>query len=182
MPKAKPDQVIVHRIELQQSERDAMEAALAGRFITNGVTAVGAALTGLGAALAPFSGALTALATLWIADRTIDEIVESVKQIKEEAPWEWISPSKTLDTFSYISAFMQASNGWDDFNSRTAELANELKSRNASPILEMKLQAFIKNALMTFKTTGQWPQQPIAKAWNNFYSAQEYYNDHGLSI
>ena len=78
MPKAKPSQVIVHRIELQETERATLEAALAGRFVTNGVSAVGSVFSGIGAALAPFSGVFSALAALWIADRTIEEIQDSL--------------------------------------------------------------------------------------------------------
>ena len=78
MPKAKPDQVIVHRLELQQSERDAMEAALAGKFITNGISALGNVLGGLGQALSPFSGVLSAVAAVWIADQTWDQLKEKV--------------------------------------------------------------------------------------------------------
>ena len=120
MPKAKPDQVIVHRIELQQSERDAMEAALAGRFVTNGISAIGNVLGGLGAALVPFSGVLTALAGLWIAERTFEEVVESAKTIKETGKdiEDWISPSKTKETFQYIVAYMQSCDGWEGFMDR----------------------------------------------------------------
>lgn len=77
MPKATPDQVIVHRLELQQTERDALEAALAGRFVTNAVSGIGDVLTGLGNMLKPFEGVLTAIGALWIADRTLDEIKEA---------------------------------------------------------------------------------------------------------
>ena len=76
MPKATPDQVIVHRLELQQTERDALEAALAGRFVTNAVSGLGDVLTGFGNLLKPFEGVLTAIGALWIADRTLDEIKE----------------------------------------------------------------------------------------------------------
>jgi hypothetical protein len=78
MSRRKPDQVITHRIELQQSERDTLEAALAGRFVTNAASSIGSMLSGFGAALAPFSGALTALAAVWIADRSWDELKEKV--------------------------------------------------------------------------------------------------------
>jgi hypothetical protein len=78
MSRRKPDQVITHRIELQQSERDTLEAALAGRFVTNAASSIGSILSGFGAALAPFSGALTALAAVWIADRSWDELKEKV--------------------------------------------------------------------------------------------------------
>jgi len=78
MPKAKPDQVIVHRIELQETERATLEAALAGRFVTNAVGAAGSVLSGIGAALAPFSGAITALTAVWIGTKTWDELKQKV--------------------------------------------------------------------------------------------------------
>lgn len=78
MPKAKPDQVIVYRIELQETERATLEAALAGRFVTNAVSGAGAVLSGIGSALAPFSGAITALTAVWIAGRSWEELVEKV--------------------------------------------------------------------------------------------------------
>ena len=184
MPKAKPDQVIVHRIELQQSERDAMEAALAGRFVTNGISAIGNVLGGLGAALVPFSGVLTALAGLWIAERTFEEVVESAKTIKETGKdiEDWISPSKTKETFQYIVAYMQSCDGWEGFMDRGSELLNDLKGMNASPVLIKKLIAFVKDAKMTSKTTGAWPPYTPEKAWINFYSPQQYYRDHGLDF
>jgi len=35
MPKAKPTQVIVHRIELQEKERDLLETAVAAKAVRN---------------------------------------------------------------------------------------------------------------------------------------------------
>ena len=49
MPKAKPTQVIVHRIELQEKERDALDAYIAGSTVKNVVIPV-AAVAGVGAA------------------------------------------------------------------------------------------------------------------------------------
>jgi len=78
MPKAKPDKVIVHHIELQETERATVEAALAGQFVTNAAMAGGNLLKGVGAALASFTGALTALAAVWIAERSWDELKDKV--------------------------------------------------------------------------------------------------------
>lgn len=49
MPKAKPTQVIVHRIELQEKEREALEAVTAARVVRDVVTPV-AIVGGVGAA------------------------------------------------------------------------------------------------------------------------------------
>ena len=78
MPKAKPDQVIVHRIELQETERATLEAALAGRFVTNAAQAGASVLSGIGAVLAPFSGVLSAMAAVWIGGQTWDQLKEKV--------------------------------------------------------------------------------------------------------
>jgi len=49
MPKAKPTQVIVHRIELQEKEREALDAWIAGKTLKNvGVAAAGASVPVLG--------------------------------------------------------------------------------------------------------------------------------------
>ena len=83
MPKAKPTQVIVHRIELQESERDMLELAVYGNFATNAVSAAGAVLTGIGNMLTPFAPALGALAAVWIGDRTLDAIREDAERRKQ---------------------------------------------------------------------------------------------------
>jgi hypothetical protein len=83
MPKSKPDIVHSVRIELQETERATLEAALAGRFVTNAAMAGGNLLKGVGAALAPFQGALTALAAVWIAEKTVEEIAEVIENTKE---------------------------------------------------------------------------------------------------
>lgn len=49
MPKAKPTQVIVHRIELQEKERDALEAIATARVVRDVVTPL-ALVGGVGAA------------------------------------------------------------------------------------------------------------------------------------
>jgi hypothetical protein len=68
MPKAKPDRVVVHRIELQQAERDMLEAAV----MTNGLAKAGQAA---GALIAPFAGAFTAIVAAMIAKGTIEDLV-----------------------------------------------------------------------------------------------------------
>ena len=77
MPKAKSNQVITHRIELQNTERELLETAVlanaAGKTLSGVAMAMGTAIAGLGQMIAPAMGALTAW---YIADKTIDEIRE----------------------------------------------------------------------------------------------------------
>ena len=79
MGKRKPDQVITHRIELQETERATLEAALAGNFVSSMVKSAGSLLAGAGALLKPFDGVLTAIAAVWLADKTIDELKAAVQ-------------------------------------------------------------------------------------------------------
>lgn len=66
MPKAKPDQVVVHRIELQETERDTLKLYLMGRTVTSGLQGVGTLFNGL-------SPIVAAVVGWWIAQFTIDE-------------------------------------------------------------------------------------------------------------
>lgn len=86
MPKAKSDQVITHRIELQNTERELLENAVlanaAGKALSGVAMAMGTAIAGLGQMIAPAMGALTAW---YIADKTLDEIKEIGERQKAEA-------------------------------------------------------------------------------------------------
>ena len=121
MPKSKPNQVIVHRIELQQSERDMLELAVAGRTATNAVSAIGAVFSGVGTMLAPFAPAFGALTALWIGDRTLDAIRNDAERRKQEIETEYAQSKSTYDAL--ISAWLNAKfaeGGWDaicDFDS-----------------------------------------------------------------
>lgn len=183
VPKAKPTQIIVHRLELQQSERDAFEAALAGNFATNAVSAAGSVLTGMGNLLKPFEGVLTAIGVAWLADKSLDAIVEGIDTALETGSVisDFLNPSKQQDAYQYICAYLQACSGWDgDENSvakRGNHLFNELKKMNANPILLAKYQGFLKTVKFDFSRTGQWPNSPPAKAWTSYYSPTTYAKD-----
>ena len=114
MPKAKPTQVIVHRIELQESEREMVELAMMGNVATNAVSAAGAVLSGIGSFLAPFSGVFGALAAVWIGDRTLDMVREDAESRKAENEAEYAEGKSVYDTI--ISAWLNAryaEGGWD---------------------------------------------------------------------
>ena len=114
MPKAKPTQVIVHRIELQQSERETLELAVAGNVATNAVSAAGAVFSGMGSMLAPFAPAFGALTAMWIGDRTLDLIREDGERRKQQIEDEYAESKPTYDAI--ISAWLNSKyseGGWD---------------------------------------------------------------------
>ena len=137
MPKAKPDQVIVHRIELQETERATLEAALAGRFVTNAALAAGNLLNGVGAALAPFSGALTALAAVWIADKSWDQLKEKVLDPIVDVIDEKVV-AKYAGDYSEIVAWLNMSystKGWDFLQTDNSSHEGYMTSAEGASIL-----------------------------------------------
>ena len=96
MPKAKPTSVIVHRIELQKTEREILEWYVAA----NGI---GSVLSGVGNLLNPFSTLIAALFAAWIAKEGIEDL------------WKWIDgklkeKDKRLsaDYMAYLDAYNSA--------------------------------------------------------------------------
>ncbi len=71
MPKAKPDQVVVHRIEMNEKERELLEAWVGGSIVKNAVTPLAIA-AGVGSA--SYIGYKTAKALAGWTDDLIDDI------------------------------------------------------------------------------------------------------------
>jgi hypothetical protein len=183
MPKSKPSQVIVHRIELQETERAALEAALAGRFVTNGVSAIGSVLTGIGSMLVPFAGVLTAIGAAYIAEKGIEKAIESVGTITENAKTfaDFVNPSKQMEIYQYICAYLQACDGWEgnpnSLRDRINDLGKDLQDKKAHPVLAAKFAAWYKQALSRARATGSYPPESPAKSWIKFYTPQQYAAD-----
>ena len=183
MPKAKPTQVIVHRIELQETERATLEAALAGRFVTNGVSAIGSVFSGLGAALAPFSGVLTALGALWIADRTLGEIQEIAEKAIETAT-DYIFPQmKTAqDMYMFIPGWLSSHNNhWGKMCSKSYEVDDYLREHKAYYFLFLRWKDFIAAMKTRYQAGGkdrvELERLDMAKHWISFYPTNSYLND-----
>jgi hypothetical protein len=175
MPKAKPTQVIVHRIELQETERATLEAALAGNFVTNAVSAAGSVFSGIGQALAPFSGVLTAIGAAYIAEKGISEIVEAAKVVKENIPT--FDPRNQNDAYTFLISFLQANPDWDKLGGKLSQLKKDLEKMKASPLLLLKLQQWSKYVISQKNQTGGWPNYSPAKSFLGFYSPKEFAQD-----
>jgi len=79
MPKAKPTQVIVHRIELQEKERDALDALVAGQTVKNVVVPV-AVVGGVGAA--GYLGYKALKEAYDWGEDLVDELIDEYKEYK----------------------------------------------------------------------------------------------------
>ena len=69
MPKSKCDSMTGVRIELQETERDALQAIAAG-------STIGDVLGGIGALLMPFQGAITAFMAAYLAGEIAEEVID----------------------------------------------------------------------------------------------------------
>lgn len=175
MPKAKPTQVIVHRLELQETERATLEAALAGRFVTNAVSAAGSVLSGFGQALTPFAGVLTAIGAAYLAEKGIQGVMDSVETISEAT--EIFNPKTQSDAYEYICEFLRANPEWDKLGGKLGKLRYDLVNMNASPILLRKFQEWDKTIISTRNQSGSWPSSEPAKTWIQYYPPNQFVKD-----
>jgi hypothetical protein len=174
-PKARPTSVIVHRIELQETERATLEAALAGNFVTNAVSAAGSVLTGFGAALAPFSGVLTAIGAAYLAEKGIQGALDSVETISEAA--QIFNPKAQSSAYEYICEFLRANPEWDKLGGKLGTLRYDLVKMNASPILKRNFQDWTKVVIAARNQSGSWPSQEPAKSWIQYYPPNQFVKD-----
>lgn len=73
MPKAKPDQVVVHRIELQEKERELVAAAI-------GANLAGKAVQAAGVASFAYVGYIGVKAAFGIVDDTVGDLIQRFKE------------------------------------------------------------------------------------------------------
>ena len=171
--------MIVHRLELQETERAALEAALAGNFVTNAVSAAGNVLTGFGNMLAPFTGVLTAIGAAYIAEKGLTGMVATIDKVKETIPL--YNPKNQASTYEYLVSFLQANPDWDSLGSKLGGLRSTLEEMKASPILLTKLLQWTKTIQYAKAKNGSWPPASPAKHWISFYSPQDFLSD-SLSV
>lgn len=96
MPKAKPTQVIVHRIELQEKEREALEAVIAGQVTKNIVQP-------LAISSAVVAGSYLGYKSLKSAYKWGEDIVDKAKEDFDE----WASDPKRQVAQATVSTLYQ---------------------------------------------------------------------------
>lgn len=96
MPKAKPDQVIVHRIELQEKEREALDAYMVGQSVKNVV--VPTAIVG-GVGVLGYIGYKAAKSAFNWGEDMFDEFKQQVNDINGSGVgvWEAVVGKRTYE-------------------------------------------------------------------------------------
>ena len=96
MPRAKPDSVVVHRIDMQTGVKESLDAYLAATAATNAVSAAGQIFVGfVNAFAAPLGGIMAAL----IAKEGIEEIASRVTAKFEDAGQKIVQPLHDMTTY-----------------------------------------------------------------------------------
>ena len=96
MPRAKPDSVIVHRIDMQAGVKESLDAYLAATAATNALGAAGQIFVGMVSAFAaPLGGILAAL----VAKEGIEEITSRITAKFEEAGHAIVQPLRDMVTY-----------------------------------------------------------------------------------
>lgn len=163
MPKKPCDSIQGLRIELQQSEREALQMASAAQSI-------GSIMGGIGALLMPFQGAFTAFMTAWLAGEIADEVKEALDNI--------IQRNRTL----------LASNAAEEYSAFAAHLypqswpldvaANRewIKSEVSLDWMRNRMYVFLSTSTMTTAAPMSSLGTP-AEAWALFFPYEEMENE-----
>ena len=196
MPKRKPDTVVSHRIELQETERDLLRVYVAGNT-------AGRVLNGVGAMIAPLAPVFGAAATAWLALYSATEI----KDFLDEGVISSVRSEFADDQvrqYQEFSAYLQG-RVWDDFRGTdfltTWEEIHELQSKfhTEHPAAYTANQAAsrpLRDRMMSFainfngsgsgsgSSSGETNIQLAitqgwgpAEAWSNYYPIEEAIND-----
>lgn len=171
MPKKPVKDVQGIRFELQQSERDALEAYMAGSTITG-------LLNGIGNALMPFSGAITALAAAWIAGEIADEAKEFLDGIVNKNRDAMASPAN--DSYSAIVAYLYPLSWPIDKEDagRFKKSPNGKKTTIPQKWMRKRFQDFINQTQQTmFISQMETQNLTPAEAWSLFFPISEMENE-----
>ena len=166
MPKPKPTDVIVHRIDLQPSVKESLDAFLIGKTATN-------ALQGLGSVFSAFGPALAVVATWWLADRAIDEVVDTVtgalEKKGEEIAQERYAPQ--MEHYRLVMATLESCANNDDFKAQYNGVIKIIKGpTNFNPVFDafVRFKNKIKSDKSIWMDPAMWGR-PMAMRWKGFY-------------
>lgn len=184
MPKAKPDQVVVHRVELQEKEREMLENYI---LFNGGIRAIGAVGSVVGPAMAAVAGPLVGW---YIAQWTIDDYKEWLDTRVEGVRNLYANPA--INVYNDLCAVFQSAS-WSTFenidlymmlqDSVEAELGQYDNPYWDEWIRELKQRARL--FMVNFngpegagrRRIAQSQNWNVVTAWQNWYPQDEMVND-----
>ena len=167
MPKPTPTEVIVHRLDLQPSLKDSMDAFLIGKTATN-------ALQGVGTILSAAGPALGVLAAWWIADKTLDQVVDEFTGYFEKKGKDIVEDryGSELSKYQLVMATLESCSDHTDFIAQYVGVIEILKGDgNFNPVYDAVTRFTLK--IQSDKTVWMDPAnwgKPMAQRWKGFYS------------
>lgn len=194
MGKAKPDQVVVHRIDLQPSLKQSLDDAImlnaATKTLSAGATAIAGIASGMGALLAAGFGAYVAA---WgagqVAETILDPIVEGQRaDIAAEQIQAHGSVAAFVTSLNWSMPWEEVRSQWSEFLS--SDLGQELirTPPGGQENIMNRCFAFLSqfwlgrgpDQVAYFQGTGQFAQagpKTPSEAWAEWYPIEEAIND-----
>lgn len=168
MPKPKPTEVIVHRIDVQPSLKESMDAFLIGKTATNAIAAAGSVLAAAGPALG-------VIAAWWLADRALDEVLDELKgffmEKGEEIAEERYAPQ--MDHYRLVMATLESCANSSDLLAQEEGMLERIKGpSNFNPVFDA-WNRFRPKLMIAIGQGGGIPWdgwgRPLAHRWKAFY-------------
>lgn len=166
MPKAKCTSVQGVRIELQETERDALQLATAG-------SAAGDILTGIGNLLMPFQGAITAFTAAYLAGTIAPEVMERLDRIVAKNRVALAGEAETQ--YSTFTAYLYTQS-WPIDTTEARAFIVDADNGISFDWLRQRMYAFLKTASADTAAPLSSLGTP-AEAWAQFYPYDELQNE-----
>lgn len=169
MGKARPDQTIAFRVELQQHERESLDNFLIGKTATNAVAAVGTLLT-------PFATAFGAIAAAWIAKEGVERFNEWWQQYYLDAGERAAAPAAgELQFYKMTIAYIGASGSAVDLG-KSISNSEFRKAMKSAPNVAKGFGSWVsktKNQWGSMESSANgWPKTPLG-SWKSFFTSQD---------
>lgn len=166
MPKSKCDSMQGLRIELQQTERDALQAIAAG-------STIGDILGGLGALLMPFQGAITAFTAAYLAGEIAEEVKEQLDKLVTRNRAALAGGAE--DQYAAFTAYLYTQS-WPLNASEASAFISSPDSGITLNWLKERMEAFIRTSQQSTAAPMSTLGTP-AEAWAIFYPYDELQNE-----
>jgi len=162
VPKPKPTEVIVHRIDLQPGVKESVDAFLVGKTATNAVSAIGSVLSAFGPALG-------ALAAAWLAKEGIEAALDKVYGYFEKKGRDIVEEryGSEMEKYKLVYATIQSCTTVQEFAEVHSNMVKQIAG-GAGFVAAAWNRFLLKNNKWMKMEEGIWPTEVIRR-WKQFY-------------